>query len=88
MTATPRRNAKGVLKGVNFLPAKALAGRWISLQGQLDQVCPAAATQAFMAQVPRAELVLLPKVGHGYSVEKNWVPQFEEAYRRIVASAP
>lgn len=88
VTATPRRNAKGVLKGVNFLPAKALAGRWISLQGQLDQVCPAAATQAFMAQVPRAELVLLPKVGHGYSVEKNWVPQFEEAYRRIVASAP
>ena len=23
---------------------------------------------------------MLPKVGHGYSVEKNWVPQFEAAY--------
>lgn len=87
-TTTPRRNVKGVLKGVDFLPAESLAGRWISLQGQLDQVCPAAATQAFMAQVPHAELVLLPKVGHGYSVERNWVPQFERAYERIVSSAP
>jgi hypothetical protein len=28
---------------------------------------------------------MLPKVGHGYSVEKNWVPQFEAAYDRLTA---
>ena len=80
---TPRMNAKGVFNGVNFLPAKSLAGRWISLQGQLDQVCPAAPTIKFVAEVPGADLVLLPKVGHGYSVEHNWVPQYLQAFREI-----
>jgi len=83
--ATPRRDAKGLLKGVNFLPAKQLSGKWISLQGEIDQVCPAPATQKFIAAVPGGDIVMLPKVGHGYSVEKNWVPQFEAAYERITA---
>jgi hypothetical protein len=26
-------------------------------------------------------------VGHGYGVEKNWVPQFQAAYRRIVSDS-
>jgi type IV secretory pathway VirJ component len=84
--ATPRRDAKGQLKGVDFLAAKKLSGRWISLQGELDQVCPAPATQKFIATVPGAGIVMLPKVGHGYSIEKNWVPQFEAAYERITAA--
>jgi type IV secretory pathway VirJ component len=83
--ATPRRSASGVLKGVDFLPSKTLSGKWISLQGELDQVCPAAATQKFIASVPGAEIVMLPKVGHGYSVERNWLPQYEAAYDRITA---
>jgi type IV secretory pathway VirJ component len=81
--ATARRDAKGILKGVDLLPAKQLSGKWISLQGQLDQVCPAPATQKFIAMVPGGDIVMLPKVGHGYSVEKNWVPQYEAAYERI-----
>jgi type IV secretory pathway VirJ component len=84
--ATPRRDAKGRLKGVNFLAAKKLSGAWISLQGELDQVCPAPATQKFIATVPGAGIVMLPKVGHGYSIEKNWVPQYEAAYERITAA--
>ena len=80
---TPRKDAKGVFKGVNFLPAKSLSGRWISLQGQLDQVCATAPTVKFVAEVPGADLVLLPKVGHGYSVERNWVPQYLKAFRDI-----
>ncbi len=85
IAATPRRDAKGVLKGVDFLPAKQLSGKWISLQGEIDQVCPAPATRKFIATVPDGEIVMLPKVGHGYSVERNWVPQYEAAYRRITA---
>jgi type IV secretory pathway VirJ component len=84
--ATPRRDAKGELKGVDFLAAKKLSGKWISLQGEIDQVCPAPATQKFIATVPGADIVMLPKVGHGYSVEKNWVPQYEAAYERITAA--
>ncbi|MGA2709114.1 MAG: AcvB/VirJ family lysyl-phosphatidylglycerol hydrolase [Steroidobacteraceae bacterium] len=81
--ATPRRDPKGVLKGVDFLPAKKLPGLWISLQGETDQVCPAPLTQKFIASVPGGEIVMLPKVGHGYAVEKNWLPQYESAYERI-----
>jgi type IV secretory pathway VirJ component len=81
--ATPRRDSKGVLKGVNFLAVKKLPGKWISLQGETDQVCPAPATQQFIATVPGGEIVMLPKVGHGYSVERNWVPQYEAAYAKI-----
>jgi type IV secretory pathway VirJ component len=84
--ATPRRDSKGHLAGVDFLPAKQLPGKWISLQGELDQVCPAPATQKFVATVPGAGIVMLPKVGHGYSVEKNWVPQFEAAYEEVTAA--
>ncbi len=83
--AAPRRDSKGELKGVNFLPARQLSGKWISLQGQIDQVCPAPATQEFISKVPGGDMVLLPRVGHGYSVEKNWLPQYEAAYDRITA---
>jgi type IV secretory pathway VirJ component len=85
--ATPRHSPKGVLQGVDLLPAKTLHGRWISLQGEIDQVCPAAQTQDFIAKVHGGELVLLPKVGHGYSVEKNWLPQFEAAFERLTAAS-
>jgi type IV secretory pathway VirJ component len=84
--ATPRRDGKGMLKGVDFLPAKQLPGKWISLQGEIDQVCSAPATQKFIERVPGAGIVMLPRVGHGYSVERNWVPQFEAAYGRITAA--
>jgi type IV secretory pathway VirJ component len=86
--ATPRRDAKGHLQGVDFLAARKLPGRWISLQGETDQVCPAPATQKFVASVPGAEIVMLPKVGHGYSVEKNWLPQYEAAYGRLTTERP
>lgn len=86
--STPRHSAQGVLQGVDISPARALPAKWISLQGQLDQVCPYAATQKFIAKVNGGEMILLPKVGHGYSVEKNWLPQFEAAYRRITAGEP
>ena len=84
--ATPRRTTQGVLQGVDLLPAKMLQGRWIALQGQLDQVCLAAPTRDFIAKVPGGEMVMLPKVGHGYSVEKNWLPQYEAAFDRITAA--
>jgi type IV secretory pathway VirJ component len=58
------------------------------LQGETDQVCPAPATQKFIATVPGAEIVMLPKVGHGYGVEKNWMPQYEAAYARITTPRP
>ena len=51
--------------GVDLLPTKKLRVPWIVLHGEQDQVCDAKATQAYIAQVPKGELVMLPKVGHG-----------------------
>ena len=31
------------------------------------------------------QIVRLPLVGHGFGVERNWMPQFREAYARLTA---
>lgn len=61
---------------------------WIALQGDVDQVCEPDSTVAFVRRVHNGVLVLLPKVGHGYAVESRWMPQFRDAYRRILAAPP
>jgi type IV secretory pathway VirJ component len=71
-------------KGYNFLPADKLATPWIAVKGQVDQVCDPAFVDTFVKKVPGAEVVSLPKVGHGFSVEKNWMPQFKEAFNRLI----
>jgi type IV secretory pathway VirJ component len=70
-------------KGVSFLPAKSLEVPWIALQGTIDQVCDPAAVGAYVSQVPHGEVVSLPKVGHGFSVPRNWEPQFKQAFDRL-----
>jgi type IV secretory pathway VirJ component len=75
-------------KGVDFLPAAHLQEPWIALQGTVDQVCDPAGTESFVRQVPRGEVVMLPKVGHGFSVPRNWLPQFKDALERLVGAAP
>jgi type IV secretory pathway VirJ component len=54
-----------------------------ALQGMIDQVCTASATISFIDAIPGAKVVQLPKVGHGFGVEKNWMPQYVAAYREI-----
>ena len=68
-----------------FEPAKTLKQPWIAFQGQQDQVCAPAAVDVFASQTPGGEVVKLPLVGHGFSVERNWMPQFREAYNKITA---
>ena len=75
------------VKGVVFSAAKTNVTPWIAFQGDADQVCSPAGTRAFVAETSSAELVWLPKVGHGFSVEKNWLPQFRTAYRKLAAHA-
>jgi len=57
---------------------------WIALQGTIDLDVSPAATDAFVRQVANAEVVTLPHVGHGFSVERHWMPQYLQAYRDIV----
>ena len=68
-----------------FEPAKTLKQPWVAFQGQKDQVCDPAAVDTFTAQTAGGQVVKLPLVGHGFSVERNWMPQFLEAYSTIIA---
>ncbi len=70
-------------KGYSFLPAKKLQSPWVAFQGTIDQVCDAKTVEKYVTQVRGADLVLLPKVGHGFSVPRNWIPQFKTAFARL-----
>lgn len=63
-----------------FAPVRRLGIPWLVLQGDQDQVVDPAATRRFTAAITDARLVSLPKVGHGFSVPRNWVPQFNAAF--------
>lgn len=63
---------------------QATSAPWTALQGETDQVCDATATKAFVDGIGNASIVMLPQVGHGFSVEKNWLPQFKDAFKAIV----
>jgi type IV secretory pathway VirJ component len=69
---------------VLFLPAKQLATPWVAFQGEIDQVCNAENTRAFVRRVDNADIVMLPKVGHGFSVARNWLPQFRQVFQDLV----
>jgi type IV secretory pathway VirJ component len=76
------------LRGVSLAPAKRLPGKWITLQGEADEVCPAPPARNFIAAVPGAEILMLPEVGHEYAVDKDWAAQFESAFARVSATGP
>lgn len=74
-------------KGIVFQPASHLPSAWIALQGTIDRVCAPAVTGDFVKRVKGGEIVVLPGVGHGFSVPRNWMPQFREAFRRVAAGS-
>ena len=71
--------------GIDVLPSAKLSNPWIVLNGAQDQVCDFAGAREFVAQTPSSTFVELPKVGHGYSVTRNWMPQFLSAFHSLEA---
>jgi type IV secretory pathway VirJ component len=45
-------------------------------------------TRKFVGEVNGAEFIELPKVGHGFSVERNYVPQMLAAYAKLASVQP
>jgi type IV secretory pathway VirJ component len=84
------RYTQNAQRALVFAPAKGLRQPWVALQGQRDPVCDPHAADEFAAQVEGGALVKLPLVGHGFSVERDWMPQFRAAYARLAqrSSAP
>ena len=72
-------------KGFTFLPAPHLQTPWIALQGDLDRVCNADIAAHLVTRTGNTTLVRLPKVGHGFSVQRNWMPQFRNSFNQLVA---
>jgi type IV secretory pathway VirJ component len=70
-----------------FSPAPHLKDKWIAFQGQKDEVCNATTADRFTAAMPQSELIRLPLVGHGFSVARNWVPQYKAAYGTLLQQA-
>jgi len=81
-----KATAPSAIKGVLLAASKLNATPWIAFQGDIDQVCDANETRRFVSQTENAEMVWLPKVGHGFAVERNWLPQFKAAYARLARS--
>ncbi len=79
---THMKNSKG--PGFVYGAVQALSAPFVALQGGQDQVCNPAATDAFIAGIKGASVIDLPKVGHGFSVPKNWMLQYVDAYQKIV----
>lgn len=75
----------GRKEGFVYQPLAGLKDPWKVMQGDIDQVCDKEVTRKFAGEIPTAELILLPKVGHGYSVEKNYLSQYLTAYRELAA---
>jgi type IV secretory pathway VirJ component len=75
-------------KGVNFLPRKDLPVPWIVFQGTSDKGCKLGRVEEFVKQCGNTKLCLLEKVGHGFLIEKNWVPQFQEAFDSLLKTSP
>ena len=76
-----------VAKGVLLKSAERNVTPWVVFQGDVDQVCDPPGTRSFVAATGKGELVWLPKVGHGFSVERNWLPQFRAEYGKLTARA-
>lgn len=75
------------VNGLVFHTSATNATPWVVLQGDADQVCVPEDTRRFVNATGSSTLFWLPKVGHGYSVERNWLPQFLDGYRSLQVAA-
>jgi type IV secretory pathway VirJ component len=69
-----------------FLPSTTLQVPWIAMQGTIDQVCDPSITEEFVSGVKNGSIITLPKVGHGFSKQENWMPEFKKAFQEIATA--
>jgi type IV secretory pathway VirJ component len=81
--APQMRFTRGERGELIFAPAPHLEHPWIALQGEEDAVCSLQVVEQFVKQTGGAAIVRLPRVGHRFSVERDWLPQLLAAYQSI-----
>ncbi len=72
------------LHGYNLLPRANMSAVFVVLNGDLDKFWNIKSCREFMSKIKYSKLYELPKVGHGFSVPKNWAPQFINGYHYII----
>lgn len=80
--------SSGTHHGQRLRAAGALPAPWIDLHGLADAECPAGPAREFAAQVPNAQFLPLPGVGHTYGAAGRWWPQFRAAFSALVRTDP
>jgi type IV secretory pathway VirJ component len=82
-TARPiARPARGWLFGAN----RRIALPWIVVQGQHDAVVDFAAARRFVAQVPHAHMIALPRGDHSFGDRVHWMPRLMAALRPMLGA--
>ena len=67
-------------------PDAKLANPWIVLHGKLDKVCNYTEVADFVNKTTDAELISLPESGHGFSKWADFMPQWKDAFKRLIAN--
>jgi type IV secretory pathway VirJ component len=65
-------------------PDAKLGNPWIILQGKEDRVCNFSEAEEFVGKTTDAELIALPNVGHGFSKYSDFMPEWKDAYNRLI----
>lgn len=65
-------------------PNARLGNPWIVLQGKLDNICNYEEVAAFVKKTTDAEFITLSDVGHGFSKWSDFMPQWKDAYNRLI----
>ncbi len=71
--------------GYELLPRANMSAIFVVLDGDLDKFWNIKSCRDFMSKIKYSKLYELQHVGHGFSVAKNWVPQFISGYNYILS---
>ncbi|MEJ0085135.1 MAG: AcvB/VirJ family lysyl-phosphatidylglycerol hydrolase [Pseudomonadota bacterium] len=71
---------------VTLQPDPKLAFPWTIVHGDRDTVCSAKQTRGFVAGIPTAKLIALPKATHDLTPLDDWWPRARQDYRAMLAA--
>lgn len=71
---------------VTLHPDAKLAFPWTIVHGDRDTVCSARQTRNFVAAIPTAKLITLPKATHDLTPTDDWWPRARQDYRAMLVA--
>ncbi len=72
--------------GYSLLPRENMSAVFVVLNGDLDKDWTFDKCREFLSKIKNSKFYALQHVGHGFSVPKNWAPEFIEGYHYIISN--